>query len=1179
LAAELDLPEILSVILRFRAYSEGVVDLSICSQAIGDVIKEAVSRQDSQLQNLRKEADDFLVSFFLKLMEICFSRRWQHQNETDLFGRSITVALVGNMEACALRNGQRVDSALDSQQTGDGSDASHGISANGLMQILPTSILGKALSTDPAHLTTLLLLTEDFLCSKCVNDGGAGLIILLTLLQRFPSLHQSQDMERYGFAELVASHDALASNKLAEISSSVTKGASESGNSSQIDILTGTGVLQCPKKHTASLHVTKHASFRCDLCGRGVEKGTIMHGCRICDWDACEVCTDKAEGGLVKWKFIREIASKCQTLLCQDEASGLDDTMKEDNEWSERMVESLKSMDNASDVNTLSIRLLQRDPASIRALATMLSNRGQITIHQFLMVILPALHSSLLGKASNGNRTKSNRRSKKPRVAGNAFIQRDTEDRAQGSEEERLVFAREVLKHLVHPTKISGSDSDHNDATSQSNSVEFRRLDDDEDDFEGSDDDNDDDVDNEQDQKGRISEEKSRTQHLPGLIRRLHQVLALHEDVVSFKIKRSGRKDAISPDELRSLKNPVKVRLLQPHQEKETTIFAEPLVTVDDLSHQLLKTALIFPPQYSSFCRKLADDSAMLIERSKLRSSERRWRVAKIVSYESRGGWHTINYASSMTGGMSDAQLHLVNYVDFSRIKFDTSKSIRLLLSCREYVVIHRQHDSSDLKSAFDMEHFLSEGMVGQEEGKEKEEQISVVGMQVESDFLSPQWHSYTVLSAESSKCNNLYDLVSDDGEVICGVPIDRIRGLGKEDTDPMDPGMISSPTSRAERRSVEARQHLSRAFPFLSPRRLSGADDSSASGSNTLKGARNTLKRTWSALGPLESMRPVEVTAKPIRTSIPDPTVLTWKCGFGDQVVQVYVESDAVDFPPSVSVDFSSPCRTSPLTIEAPGDTTLVSLLCQLNEGDEIDIFNKKGHKVNCTISVRPSVSTQRLNSMKKSALKNMESAAGLLHSEAIDGNEVVSSGIILHRRSRKLSDSALYSDEEDAKDPMLSEGLDEICMQCLEIIEYMAEVDKGFGSSKRNDEKNVSVFVNERLSQKLTDQLESPLIVVGGAVPAWCVELPSFSPHVFTYASRKMLLERVAYGVSRSTLRLQEAKVNVGRLRQRMTALRARAVELVGEAFSGGAEDPTALQLQADELYGMEEVRNIIL
>jgi hypothetical protein len=38
-------------------------------------------------------------------------------------------------------------------------------------------------------------------------------------------------------------------------------------------------------------------------------------------------------------------------------------------------------------------------------------------------------------------------------------------------------------------------------------------------------------------------------------------------------------------------------------------------------------------------------------------------------------------------------------------------------------------------------------------------------------------------------------------------------------------------------------------------------------------------------------------------------------------------------------------------------------------------------------------------------------------------------------------------------------------------------------------------------------------------------------------------------------------------------MAVLRGRAVQLMGEAFSGEAEDPTVLQLQADELYGMEE------
>jgi hypothetical protein len=171
-------------------------------------------------------------------------------------------------------------------------------------------------------------------------------------------------------------------------------------------------------------------------------------------------------------------------------------------------------------------------------------------------------------------------------------------------------------------------------------------------------------------------------------------------------------------------------------------------------------------------------------------------------------------------------------------------------------------------------------------------------------------------------------------------------------------------------------------------------------------------------------------------------------------------------------------------------------------------------------------------------------------------------------------LSDSAIFSDDEDVGASLTCEGLDEICIQCLEIIQYLAEVDSILDGRQRKDDKRESVFVSQGLSQKLRDQLENPLLVVGKAIPSWCVTLPTFTPQIFSYESRKLLLDRVAFGVSRSTLRQQEAKVNVGRLRQRMTALRARAVELVGEAFSGGAEDPTALQLQADELYGMEEV-----
>ncbi|KAG7373198.1 HECT-domain ubiquitin-transferase [Nitzschia inconspicua] len=1174
-AAELDLPDILSVLLRYRVYSEGLVDLKSCSSAVVTVIKDAMERQELELQKLRKEAENFLVSFVRQLVEICFSRRWEHPHEDDLFGRSVIGVLVGNVELCALRQREDVDPTAFPQPE-DSNEGSIVISAYGLLQILPTAILGRALSVDPADLTTLLLLTEDFLCSKGVNDGGAGLIILLTLLQRFPSLHQSQDMERYGFAELVASHDALASNKISEISSNAAKISSSSSiEFPQIDFISCKGTIRCPKKHTASLHVTKHASFRCDLCGKGVEKGSIMHGCRQCDWDACEACTDKSEGGLVKWNFIREMASRCQDLLCQDDVSSRTDAMKEDNEWSERMVENLKSMDNGSEVNTLSIRLLQRDPTSIRTLATMLSSRGQITMHQFLMVILPALHSSLLGKTASDNRSKRNRRSKKPRVAGDAYVQLDSEDRTQGSEQERLAFAKEVLKHLVRSPKINGTNFDRSEIEGEATT--FRRFDDDEDDdFEGSENEDDDDEDDDEDSseqllKSRLSEAKVKSQRLPGLIRRLHQVLALHEDVISFKIKGSSRKECVSPEELRSLKAPIKIHLSQQNQNRKTTIIAEPLATVEDISHQLLRTALVQHPQYSAFCQQLVDDSAVIIERTKSRSQEgRTWRVAKIISYDSRGGWHTVNYATSVAGIENNSQLHLARNVDFARFQYDSSKSKRLVLASREYVVIHRQRESTEHKSVFDMEHFLADGMVAQDGEDWDEQDATVVGMQVQSDFVAPQWQSYTILSRDSSRSNHLYDLVSDDGEVICGVPCDRIRGLGNETmgTEPE----IESSASRAERRSAETRQHLSRAFPFLSARRLSGSDDPSASASrSSLKFEKSVLKRTWSALGPIESMRPVEVTAKPITVQSSDPTILTWSCQFGDEQLQMYVESDAVDLPPCVSVDFSS--TTTPLSVNATSDTTLVSLLFRINEGEEIDVFSKEGHIIAYSLSVQPSKSMQRLKSMKKSALNELKSSKGLMQTRAIDVADLVSHGVVHSSRSRKLSDSAVYSDEEEAEMPLSGDGLDEICIQCLEIIEFMAEVDNRQGMDKKNDDKTPDIFVNQRLSQKLTEQLDNPLIVVGGAVPAWCLELPSFSPRVFTYASRKLLLERVAFGVSRSTLRQQEAKVNVGRFRQRMTALRARAVELVGEAFSGGAEDPTALQLQADELYGMEE------
>merc|ERR1712217_742536 len=48
--------------------------------------------------------------------------------------------------------------------------------------------------------------------------------------------------------------------------------------------------LCCPKGHSLLTFVTPRAGFYCDLCRKTVAKGTVLHGCRLCDYVACEGC-------------------------------------------------------------------------------------------------------------------------------------------------------------------------------------------------------------------------------------------------------------------------------------------------------------------------------------------------------------------------------------------------------------------------------------------------------------------------------------------------------------------------------------------------------------------------------------------------------------------------------------------------------------------------------------------------------------------------------------------------------------------------------------------------------------------------------------------------------------------------------------------------------------------------
>jgi len=376
--------------------------------------------------------------------------------------------------------------------------------------------------------------------------------------------------------------------------------------------------------------------------------------------------------------------------------------------------------------------------------------------------------------------------------------------------------------------------------------------------------------------------------------------------------------------------------------------------------------------------------------------------------------------------------------------------------------------------------------------------------------------------------------------------------------------------------RQAENDFRMGEAFSFMTARQRAEIMRLDEDGSSSSFQMPVALKRTWSALSLAECMRPLELNHLPDEASATTdtgtlPGLSRWKCKLGDS--DIFIVSEAkVELPPPIRILFFSDGKLPGMGVFPPETTiacALMSLRKQHYKFHELAL--KQSQKLFFSVSTpneMPSIpgnsSAYVVQGFTKAHVASQPSSSTLYPDYGWSHGE--------DSRARKLSSSSPMSDD-DENSAGLCEGLDKVCVQCMEVITLFSEVAGDCIKPISKSDEVSSGFANASMSKKLTEQLGDPVSVVGGAMPDWCTAAPSFAPRLFSYDSRRMLLERAAFGVSRSTLKQQESKINVGRLRQRMAALRGRAVELVGEAFSGGAEDPTALQLQADELYGMEE------
>ena len=64
--------------------------------------------------------------------------------------------------------------------------------------------------------------------------------------------------------------------------------------------------------------------------------------------------------------------------------------------------------------------------------------------------------------------------------------------------------------------------------------------------------------------------------------------------------------------------------------------------------------------------------------------------------------------------------------------------------------------------------------------------------------------------------------------------------------------------------------------------------------------------------------------------------------------------------------------------------------------------------------------------------------------------------------------------------------------------------------------------LWVHRSLSDRLLQQLDDPLTVVSGALPAWCRLLPMLCPMMFTKQARLRLVRTNGFGISRAVLKV---------------------------------------------------------
>lgn len=121
------------------------------------------------------------------------------------------------------------------------------------------------------------------------------------------------------------------------------------------------------------------------------------------------------------------------------------------------------------------------------------------------------------------------------------------------------------------------------------------------------------------------------------------------------------------------------------------------------------------------------------------------------------------------------------------------------------------------------------------------------------------------------------------------------------------------------------------------------------------------------------------------------------------------------------------------------------------------------------------------------------------------------------------------------------------------LQLLGQLSAINRTLTSSPSNNDKNLmpdmesnnnlnpDIFLSKKITNKLQQQIQDPLVLASGSLPKWCEDFNQTCPFLFPFETRQLYFNCTAFGASRSIVWLQSQR-DVNLERQRAPGLSPR-------------------------------------